>query len=374
MFPVYNSTVPHSSHNHSHTHATHPDTHTLAATHQPSDQTTSSSQPTAATASALSTATAATSLPIYSSYQLQQKAGYLQKEGDVWRTWKRRYFVLSSQLLSYYSDRDATTPKGHIQLQGAEVRVSQRSDRSGWLFEVYRDEAETQHRVYYLQADSEVERDEWIAAIKNNILYELNRTRALVDEVDGYKQRIAQLNDQLERHKAQQILADLNRPHTTQPQPQPQPPTAATQPPAATASDRRTVRTPSSVELYDKVGYLEAENTRLLAENQSLKRSTLAMQGKGDEIRHTAETRTDEATAQQSVALPAAAAVQQATVAGEGSEVDRLTKELARVRMERSILKREVLRLMKVNDELTHSKPAATAVLQPSQPAQTLQV
>ena len=367
MFPVYSSAVPHgNNHHHAHAHATnttHSHGHTAVTGHHSSDPL----APPHST-STLVNATAASSLPLYSAYQLQQKAGYLHKEGDVWKTWKRRYFVLSSQLLSYYTDRDATTPKGHILLQGAEVRVSQRTDRSGWVFEVYRDEAASEHRVYYLQADSESERSEWMAAIKNNILFELNRTRALVDEVDKYRARIAQLMDELERQKAQQILADWNKPRT-------EPPSTTTAPAAVaavSASDAQQQpqeRSPSSVELVDRVRYLEAENARLVVENQSLKRSTLAMQGKGDEIRQTADTRRDEAAAarQQPTSATAVAAVtQESQAGGVESEVERLSKELARVRVERGILKREVLRLMAVNEQLTqppHS--AATGTLSP---------
>ena len=235
MFPVYSSSLPHgNSHSHAHTHTTHNHhQHHPPPAHQLSDHLTAPTSTTAPATSALSALTAAASLPLYSSYQLQQKAGYLSKEGDVWKTWKRRYFVLSSQLLSYYTDRDSTVAKGHILLTGAEVRVSQRNDRSGWLFEVYREEKEVEHRVYYMEADTEQERAEWMAAIKNNILYELNRTRALVDEVDKYKARIAQLTDELERQKAKQILADLNKPRTTDPHSSIAPPPPASQQPSA---------------------------------------------------------------------------------------------------------------------------------------------
>ena len=254
------------------------------------------------------------------------------------------------------------------------------------MFEVYREEQEAEHRVYHLQAESEKERSEWMTAIKNNILYELNRTRALVDEVDKYKERIAQLTDELERQKAKQILADINKPRTdsqptthttTAPQPTAQPPPSWTA--AAVAQQQQQhVRSPSSVELYDRVSYLEAENARLMAENQSLKRSTLAMQGKGDEIRPTAETTTDEAAAAQHQPTPPPQAATEQSNASAGAaageaEVDRLIKELVRVRMERSILKREVLRLMKVNEELTHAPSAAIASPPPPQPGSAIQ-
>ena len=378
MFPVYNAPIPHSNshgHPHAHPHSSHNHTTRKPLGAHP-DSSAAASQ--SSTMPEPAPQTAASTLPLYSSYQLQQRAGYLHKEGDVWKTWKKRYFVLSSQLLSYYTDREATTPKGHIQLQGAEVRVSQRSDRK-WLFEVFREEAEAEHRVYYLAADSEAERGEWMAAIKYNILYELNRTRALVDTVDSYKVRIAQLTDELERHRATQILADLNKPRTTPPQQQ-QPdvvvttslPTAPSQPVQPAAA--------SVVAMHDRLGYLEAEVARLLAENQSLKRSALAMDGKGDEVRPTAETHKDEVATeqQQPTAAASAAAPLESTGpagssggGGQESELEQLRKEVARVRMERSILKREVLRLMKVNEELTHSHPAASASTSAKQPPPT---
>ena len=358
MFPVYNAPLPHGNshgHPHAHPHMSHSHTTSKPLGDHP-NPTAAASQTSTTCEPALQTA--ASTLPLYSSYQLQQRAGYLHKEGDVWKTWKRRYFVLSSQLLSYYTDRESATPKGHIQLQGAEVRVSQRSDRQ-WLFEVFREEAEAQHRVYYLAADSEAERAEWMSAIKNNILYELNRTRALVDTVDSYKTRIAQLTDELERHRATQILAELNRPRTTPPQQQPDVVVAASTPSAQPQPVQPA--TASLVAMHDRLSFLEAENARLLAENQSLKRSALAMDGKGDEIRHTADTHKDEAATQQQQPTPAASAAAPADSTGQESELEQLRREVARERMDRGILKREVLRLMKVNEELTHSHPLAAA-------------
>ena len=111
------------------------------------------------------------------------------------------------------------------------------------------------------------------------------------------------------------------------------------------------------MELLDALSAVQAENGRLLAENASLKRSTLAMQGKGDEIRHTAETHKDEAAAAAAAVEGESGESKPKTAVGDG-ETEALKKELARVRMERSILKREVLRLMKVNEELTRTPSA----------------
>ena len=335
-----------------------------------------------------------------------QKAGWLYKEGDVWKTWKRRWFVLSAQLLYYYADREAQQPKGIIVLEGSEVRLSSRTERP-WLFDIYREEESGEgggkaaaaagaggeaeggrrSRVYYLQADSQQERDAWMSALRNNLLYELQRTRAFIDETDAYKAKVQQLTEQLETQRAKQIAAGIGaarqrEPSVSQPgaavetaaAPVPSSSTAAA--PASSSSqdaDRSLYSTPYSdvftvSSLRSRLSYLEQENARLQVENVSLKQSTLAMQGKGDEIRQG-----------RSSGGGGGGGGEEAGGAGEtregergSEEVEALRREISKVRMERGILKREVLRLMKVNDELVkgqeqQSSAAAAAAAQHQQ-------
>ena len=39
------------------------------------------------------------------------KKGYLTKKGHLWKNWKRRFFVLKTDSLHYYSDREQTDKK-----------------------------------------------------------------------------------------------------------------------------------------------------------------------------------------------------------------------------------------------------------------------
>ena len=396
MFPVLTSTVSsHSTHSHPHTHSQ-PHSHS----HPRPERHPTSAHPTAApvTSPSLSTSTASSSstsapsstsssstLPSTTSpsaYQLVHKAGYLHKEGEVWKTWKRRYFVLSSLLLSYYTDKDAQQPKGVILLEGCEVRVSSRTDREH-LFEVFDEADERRRRVYFLQADSEAERSEWVSAIKTNILHELQRSRAFVDEVDRCHLQVQQLTEQLERIHAKQIIADIHAGKHSASTSSSSPSTQSTQPslphtdstassdtapadrvlygqPATsffTSSSSSSTPTatpprPPAPTLQPRLAYLEMENARLAAENRSLKEAALAMQGKGDEMAPNVADQAHLGTGQ-------VADAQAMGRDGLQEEVEALRAELAKVRLERSVLKREVVRLMQVNDGLTKAQAAA---------------
>ena len=327
MFPVLTSTTSshtthaHPPHTHSHPSHTHPHPHGPLP---PAVLPESAPLPTLSTSS-------------LASYHLVHKAGFLTKEGEVWKTWKRRYFVLSSLLLSYYVDRESTVPKGVIPLDRCEVRLSERTERPN-LFEVFDEAEEGKRRVYFLQADSEKERDEWVAAIKNNILLELNRARAYTDEVDGYKAEIQRLKDQIERIHAKQVLAEMNAgSHSS---------TVNNSSPVSSSFTSSTSVDSGAAALQSRVSYLNAEVDRLQAENRSLKRAALAMQGKGDEMEPFPSAAVGEE----------AGGTSTANVVGQGEDVVKLKAELGKVRNERAVLKREVLRLMALNEQLSKAR------------------
>jgi hypothetical protein len=39
-----------------------------------------------------------------------EKAGYLNKQGGNWKSWKKRYFFLSGPFVTYYTDEDVGLP------------------------------------------------------------------------------------------------------------------------------------------------------------------------------------------------------------------------------------------------------------------------
>ncbi|XP_035998206.1 pleckstrin homology domain-containing family A member 1 isoform X2 [Fundulus heteroclitus] len=96
------------------------------------------------------------------------KAGYCVKQGAVMRNWKRRYFVLDENALSYYKsdlDREAlrVIPLKEIQ-KVQECKQSELMMRDN-LFEMV-----TNSRTFYIQADSPEDMHSWIKAVSGAIV------------------------------------------------------------------------------------------------------------------------------------------------------------------------------------------------------------
>ncbi|XP_038164659.1 pleckstrin homology domain-containing family A member 1 isoform X3 [Cyprinodon tularosa] len=96
------------------------------------------------------------------------KAGYCVKQGAVMRNWKRRYFILDENALSYYKsdlDREAlrVIPLKEIQ-KVQECKQSELMMRDN-LFEMV-----TNSRTFYIQADSPEDMHGWIKAISGAIV------------------------------------------------------------------------------------------------------------------------------------------------------------------------------------------------------------
>ncbi|CAN9508856.1 unnamed protein product [Ophioblennius macclurei] len=111
-------------------------------------------------------------LPFFLSRGVQDhaviKAGYCVKQGAVMRNWKRRYFVLDENAVSYYKsdlDRDAlrVVPLKEI-YKVQECKQSELMMRDN-LFEVV-----TSSRTFYVQTDSPEEMHSWIKAISGAIV------------------------------------------------------------------------------------------------------------------------------------------------------------------------------------------------------------
>ena len=113
---------------------------------------------------------------------IELKRGYLYKRGAFRRNWQCRLFVLNGSSLTYF---DINVPKGSLDLEHFEVvcnptspedvtcrpfsfalrpaRGPTGSRRSSGLFGSSRDSG----RVYYLQAFSQEEKDEWVELISS---------------------------------------------------------------------------------------------------------------------------------------------------------------------------------------------------------------
>jgi len=96
---------------------------------------------------------------------MADKAGYLTKEGGKFKTWKKRWCVLKSNVI-YYSKKQNGGELGIIRLHGLQAdhaRISTRKNKKN-CFEI-----ETPNRTYFLVSETEKERDSWLEVIKQSI-------------------------------------------------------------------------------------------------------------------------------------------------------------------------------------------------------------
>ncbi|XP_041714419.1 pleckstrin homology domain-containing family A member 1 isoform X3 [Coregonus clupeaformis] len=96
------------------------------------------------------------------------KAGYCVKQGAVMKNWKRRYFLLEENAVSYFKSDLEREPLRVIPLKEVhKVQECKQSDlmQRDNLFEVV-----TSSRTFYIQSDSPEEMHSWIKAISGAIV------------------------------------------------------------------------------------------------------------------------------------------------------------------------------------------------------------
>ncbi|XP_007565272.1 pleckstrin homology domain-containing family A member 1-like isoform X2 [Poecilia latipinna] len=96
------------------------------------------------------------------------KAGYCVKQGAVMRNWKRRYFILDENALSYYKsdlDREALRV---IPLK--EIHKVQECKQSELMMRDNLFEMVTNSRTFFIQADSPEDMHSWIKAVSGAIV------------------------------------------------------------------------------------------------------------------------------------------------------------------------------------------------------------
>lgn len=90
--------------------------------------------------------------------------GWMAKQGQIFKTWKNRWFVLEGRCIYYYAREGAPKPKGVIVMsEGTDVIVEEKYAKP-FCFTVA-----TPAKRYILQAADEDEMAEWIEAIANNL-------------------------------------------------------------------------------------------------------------------------------------------------------------------------------------------------------------
>ncbi|XP_034564579.1 pleckstrin homology domain-containing family A member 1-like isoform X3 [Notolabrus celidotus] len=111
-------------------------------------------------------------LPYYLSRGVQDqgiiKAGYCVKQGAVMKNWKRRYFMLEENALSYYKSDLEREALRLIPLK--EIHKVQECKQSELMMRDNLFEMVTSSRTFYIQADSPEDMHSWIKAISGAIV------------------------------------------------------------------------------------------------------------------------------------------------------------------------------------------------------------
>lgn len=101
--------------------------------------------------------------------------GWLTKQGDFVKSWKRRYFVLTdTKLLRYFEDDEQTKFKGIINVSEIKSIKKGKAVEPYWNYMIH---LETPDRLWLLNADSEDKRQEWLNMLdegKKTINYDQN--------------------------------------------------------------------------------------------------------------------------------------------------------------------------------------------------------
>lgn len=95
------------------------------------------------------------------------KEGWVTKRGGTFKTWKKRWFVLQGNVISYYENKPNKKLKGTIELTddcGAEIATKADCRRQP-SFKIRVPAV----RTYYVVAESEVERKAWVDIINKTI-------------------------------------------------------------------------------------------------------------------------------------------------------------------------------------------------------------
>ncbi|KAJ5079900.1 non-specific serine/threonine protein kinase [Anaeramoeba ignava] len=93
------------------------------------------------------------------------QSGFLRKRGKVFKTWKKRYFVMNGKTLYYYKKNTDKTPLGEIPLtEKTTVKISNIKKENCFEIQVGKE------KTYCVCASTSTERLKWIETIKSIIL------------------------------------------------------------------------------------------------------------------------------------------------------------------------------------------------------------
>ncbi|XP_036403346.1 pleckstrin homology domain-containing family A member 1-like isoform X1 [Megalops cyprinoides] len=112
--------------------------------------------------------------------QAMIKAGYCVKQGAMRKNWKRRYFLLEENSLSYFKSELDKDPLRIIPLK--EVHKVQECKQRDIMMRDNLFEVVTTSRTFYVQADSPEEMHSWIKAISGAIVAQRGPGRSAASE------------------------------------------------------------------------------------------------------------------------------------------------------------------------------------------------
>ena len=114
--------------------------------------------------------------------------GWLNKEGNWFRTWTRRWFTLNGSDLTYYSDESKTKKKGAYKL-ATDSSVNSMPNRGKYTnCFTLQAEGENGSDTLILSAETPMDRSAWIDAMENcvNNMIRLIEQEAGVDDLEGF--------------------------------------------------------------------------------------------------------------------------------------------------------------------------------------------
>lgn len=91
--------------------------------------------------------------------------GWLMKQGDIVKSWKRRYFRLKGDTLFYFVNEKATEPRGYVQItDGYFVIPTPSNEFPDIKFGITI--AHPRKRTYYVAAENQQEYQHWLVELQ----------------------------------------------------------------------------------------------------------------------------------------------------------------------------------------------------------------
>ena len=100
------------------------------------------------------------------------KTGWIVKRGHVFRTWRKRYFVLEKGVVTYYADEKMKNQKGQVVIKGYNVGGHSKLHSE----ELYLSAGESGGTDLLLSFQDKTEKEEWRDAFEAHIQGFLKRT------------------------------------------------------------------------------------------------------------------------------------------------------------------------------------------------------